>query len=148
MHPELVKALTWWREARPCKVDNVFMQTHCDGALGEPYRQRNTFMKRLCARAKVKPFGFHALRHKSAAITFVTSGLNAAQVLMGHYRAMTTDRYVRSAGLYTDHSAILAALGGSGIGQVAEGLLAKEMSQEVTTPGANCKRSIVNRMLQ
>ena len=133
MHPELVKALTWWREARPCEVDNVFMQTHCDGALGEPYRQRNTFMKRLCARAKVKPFGFHALRHKSAAITFVTSGLNAAQVLMGHYRATTTDRYVRSAGLYTDHSAIMAALGGSGIGQAVGSLLESKIPHEIAT---------------
>ena len=131
MHPELVKALTWWREARPCEVDNVFMQTHCDGALGEPYRQRSTFMKRLCTRAGVKPFGFHALRHKSAAITFVTSGLNAAQVLMGHYRATTTDRYVRSAGLYTDHSAIMAALGGSGIGQAVGSLLESKIPHEM-----------------
>lgn len=133
MHPELAKALAWWREARPCKVDNVFMQTHCDGALGEPFRQRNTFMKRLCARAGVKPFGFHALRHKSAAITFVTSGLNAAQVLMGHYRATTTDRYVRSAGLYTDHSAIMDALGGSDIGQAVCGLLKRKIPHEIAT---------------
>ena len=51
MHPELIKALAWWRDARPCTVDNVFMQTHCDGALGEPFRQRNKFMARLCERA-------------------------------------------------------------------------------------------------
>lgn len=144
MHPELVKALSWWREARPCVVDNVFMQTHCDGSLGEPYRQRNTFMKRLCERAGVRPFGFHSLRHKSAAITFVTSGLNAAQVLMGHYRATTTDRYVRSAGLYTDHSAIMAALGGSGIGQAVGGLLEKSFPHEAATSWGNCNLGACN----
>ena len=88
-------------------------------------------MERLCRKAHVKPpFGFHAIRHKSAAITFVSSGLNAAQVLMGHYRATTTDRYTKSAGLYTDQSEILSALGGSGIGQVVEDLLKTKIPQE------------------
>uniref|UniRef100_UPI002617B6B0 tyrosine-type recombinase/integrase n=1 Tax=Desulfovibrio sp. TaxID=885 RepID=UPI002617B6B0 len=48
IHPELRKALAWWREARPCKVDNVFMQIHCDGMLGEPFRQRSKLMGTLC----------------------------------------------------------------------------------------------------
>lgn len=111
------------------------MQTHCDGVLGEPFRQKRHFMHALCKRAGVKPFGLHALRHKSAAITFVTSGLNAAQVLMGHYRATTTDRYVRSAGLYTDHSAIMAALGGSGIGQAVGSLLENKFPHEHVAHG-------------
>ena len=130
MHPELVKALKWWRDARPCKVDNVFMQLQNDTFLGQPFTQRIHFMERLCRKAHVKPFGFHAIRHKSAAITFVSSGLNAAQVLMGHYRATTTDRYTKSAGLYTDQSEILSALGGSGIGQVVEDLLKTKIPQE------------------
>lgn len=127
MHPELIKALAWWRDARPCQVDHVFMQTHNDGAMGQPYRARLHFMDTLCRRAGVKPFGFHAIRHKSAAITFVSGGLNAAQVLMGHYRATTTDIYVRSAGLYADQGAILDALGQSGIGKAIPGLLEKDM---------------------
>ena len=131
MHPELVKALKWWRDARPCKVDNVFMQLQNDTFLGQPFTQRIHFMERLCRKAHVKPFGFHAIRHKSAAITFVSSGLNAAQVLMGHYRATTTDRYTKSAGLYTDQSEILSALGGSGIGQVVEDLLKTKIPQEM-----------------
>ena len=98
--------------------------------LGQPFTQRIHFMERLCRKAHVKPFGFHAIRHKSAAITFVSSGLNAAQVLMGHYRATTTDRYTKSAGLYTDQSEILSALGGSGIGQVVEDLLKTKIPQE------------------
>ena len=63
-----------------CSVDNVFMQLQNDTFLGQPFTQRIHFMERLCRKAHVKPFGFHAIRHKSAAITFVSSGLNAAQV--------------------------------------------------------------------
>lgn len=148
MHPELVRALAWWRDARPLQVENVFMQLQNDAALGQPFKQRNKLMPLLCARAGVRPFGFHALRHKAASIAFEAGGLNAAQMLMGHSRATTTDRYVRSAGLYSRQDVITDALGGSGIGLAAEELLEKEMPQEVMTPGANCKRSIVNRMLQ
>lgn len=121
------------------------MQTQCDVALGKPFRQRNKFMDRLCQRAGVKPFGFHALRHKSAAITFVSSGLNAAQVLMGHYRATTTDRYVRSAGLYTDHSAIMSALGNSEIGQAVGSLLEKSFPHEFAARGENCNPEFVTQ---
>ena len=148
MHPELVKALSWWHEARPCIVDNVFMQVHCDGSLGQPFSQRRHFMKDLCEKAEVKPFGFHAIRHKSAAITFEASGLNSAQVLMGHYRATTTDTYVKSAGLYTDQSAILSALGGSGIGSAITELLEKGMPLEGSTQEAFCTQGHVHRVIQ
>lgn len=148
MHPELMKALSWWKETRPCKVDNVFMQDHCDSAMGQPYRQRLHFMKRLCERAKVKPFGFHAIRHKSAAITFVSGGLNAAQVLMGHYRATTTDIYTRSAGLYTSQQVILDALGGSGIGQAIGGLLERQMPLELRPQEAFCSQNHVANVVQ
>jgi integrase len=129
LHPELVKALAWWFEARPCQVDNVFMQTQNESSMGLPYQQRMHFMNTLCDRAGVKRFGFHSIRHKSAAITFVSQGLGAAQILMGHYRATTTDIYVRSFGLYMDQSAIVDALGNSGIGKAASGLLESEMPQ-------------------
>jgi integrase len=165
MHPELVKALAWWRDARPRTVDNVFMQTHNDGVMGQPYRQRIHFMDTLCRRAGVKPFGFHAIRHKSAAITFTSKGLNAAQVLMGHYRATTTDIYVRSAGLYADQGVILDALGNSVIGKAVSGLLAeamplcgadmgqpvshdKEMPQKAATSEAFCTPEHVHNVLQ
>ena len=147
LHPELIRALSWWKEARPCKVDNVFMQVHCDGTRGEPYRQRRHFMNALCEKAGVKPFGFHAIRHKSAAITFEESGLNSAQILMGHYRATTTDIYVKSAGLYSGQQAILDALGGSGIGQAVGGLLEKVMPQELVTPEAFCNQDHVTNVV-
>ena len=145
MHPELVKALSWWHRARPCQVDNVFMQTQSDAYMGQPYRQRMHFMDTLCARAGVKPFGFHAIRHKSAAITFGAGGLNAAQALMGHNRATTTDGYIKSAGLYSNHDDILAALGGSGIGQVAFDLLKMKLPQDPDSPRVICNPEFVTQ---
>lgn len=148
MHPELVKALAWWHAARPCLVDNVFMQLQCDSSLGQPFRQRNKLMPILCARAGVKPFGFHALRHKAASIAFVSGGLNAAQTLMGHYRATTTDHYVRSAGLYMNQEIITDALGSSKIAYAAEELLEKVMPHKNESYEAFCKQTIVNTIVQ
>ncbi len=145
MHPELIKALLWWKEARPCKVDNVFMQTQSYSQMGEPFRAKAHFMKTLCKRAGVKPFGFHAIRHKSAAITFVASGLNSAQILMGHSRATTTDRYIKSAGLYSDQGEILAALGGSEIGQMAGDLLQSKIFQEFYNVEEKCNPEFVTQ---
>lgn len=128
MHPELIKALEWWWKVRPCQVDNVFMQTQNTTSMGLPYSQRNRFLKHLCKRAGVKPFGFHALRHKSAAVVFTETGdLNGAQLLMGHNCATTTNRYVKSAGLYARQDGIVNALGKSEIGQAVPALLQMAM---------------------
>ncbi len=45
---------------------SVFVFT--DPETGEPYTARQHYMENLCKRAKVKPFGFHAIRHLSATI--------------------------------------------------------------------------------
>jgi len=148
MHTELAKALAWWKDARPCATDNVFMQTQSKAYMGQPYRQRMHFMNTLCERAGVKPFGFHAIRHKSAAITFVAKGLSAAQILMGHSRATTTDIYVRSAGLYSDHGAILDALSESVIGKAVSDMMEKAMPLEGETPEAFCTQEHVHHILQ
>ena len=95
--------------------------------MGLPFKHRNHFMPTLCERARVKPFGFHAMRHKSAEVVFVSKGLNDTQILMGHSRATTTDLYVRSAGLYADKSMIPTALGEHTIGQSAIKLMEMEI---------------------
>ena len=164
MHPELVNALAWWQEARPCRVDNVFMQTHCAGALGLPFRHRSKFCARLCRRAGVKPFVFYSIRHVSAHLAFRDGGISAAKSLLGHYHATTTDDYLRKMGLYTDQCAIQASLSKSGIGLagadlmehlVAEGSLRherlqedKKMPREVRTHEAFCNRELVTDRLQ
>lgn len=147
MHPTLVDTLFWWRDARPCNVENVFMRLDHDSVLGEPFSTRQKLMPILCARAGVRPFGFHALRHKAAAIAFTVAGLNAAQQLMGHSRATTTDIYVRSAGLYSDNSVLVNALGENEIGQAASELFAK-IPHENEAHRVFCKQENVNSILQ
>lgn len=147
MHPTLVDALRWWQEGRPCKVENVFMRVDHDSAMGEPFTARQKLMPILCARAGVKPFGLHAIRHKAASIAFMAGGLNAAQQLMGHSRATTTDIYVRSAGLYADKQVLVDALGDSEIGVAANALFTK-IPHEGETHEAFCKRENVNNILQ
>ena len=74
-------------------------------------------------------------------------GLNAAQQLMGHARATTTDIYVRSAGLYADKQILVDALGDSGIGVAANALFTK-MPHEREAHEAFCKQENVNNILQ
>ena len=144
MHAELVKALKWWRGARPCMVNNVFMRVDHHAGLGQPFTARAQLMPKLCERAGVKPFGFHALRHKAAAVTFTTGGLNAAQALLGHSRATTTDGYVRSAGLYADMNIIPEILSNNPIGKAISEMAEEiEMPPEVRTQEAICKQALV-----
>jgi hypothetical protein len=77
----------------------------------------------------------------------VSKGLNAAQILMGHARATTTDLYVRSAGLYAPQGMILEALGNSGIGQAVGGLLEREMPRKAETSEAFCSQNHVTNMV-
>ena len=103
-------------------------------------------MHQICKKAGVKPFGFHAIRHKSAAITFSSNGLDAAQVLMGHSRASTTDLYTKSAGLCMDHMAIMDALGKSRIGQSVGALLMTNLSSGTKKPlEKNCNHEHVTQ---
>lgn len=148
MHPTLVDALRWWEEVRPCKVENVFMRLENDTALGKPYTQRLKFLSVLCARAGVRPFGFHAIRHKAASIAFMEGGLNAAQQLMGHSRATTTDIYIRSAGLYSGQEMIVDALGNSAIGQAADKLLENKMPHRGSSCEAFCNQNLVTNKVR
>jgi integrase len=145
LHSELAKGLLWWLDARPCEAETVFFQTENDLHLGEPFTHRSHFMPKLCRCAGVKPFGFHALRHKSAAIAFSAQGLGAAQMLMGHYRASTTDGYIRSFGQYADRVSAVDALANYGVG-VALGDHFQEMAmpQKLRISEAFCKSKLVN----
>jgi integrase len=146
LHPELLKALSWWHDTRPCKVDNVFFQQENDTHKGEPYKHRNRLMPALCKRAGVKPFGFHSLRRKSATIAFSAQGLGAAQMLMGHYRASTTDIYVESWGLYADRVEVVDSLGKNSVGEALGNHFSKMvMPQNLADSEAFCKPAVVNQ---
>jgi len=51
----------------------------------------------LCAKAEVKPFGFHAIRHHVSAILANTGrvSLREIQYYLRHQRPTTTDTYLR-----------------------------------------------------
>lgn len=95
----------------------------------------------------MRPFGFHSISHKAASITFNAGGLNAAQQLMGHSRATTTDIYVRSAGLYANKQLFVNAPGESGIGMAADSLFTKK-PHDLSPHEAICKQENVNYILQ
>lgn len=71
-------------------------------ATGGPYRKLQPcvryLLKRLCVKAKVKSFGFHALRHFVASRLMESNQANIVEIqqLLGHQRSTTTDLYLRS----------------------------------------------------
>jgi len=57
-------------------------------------------MERLCNRAYVKPFGFHAIRHLTASILYKKGyPLAVIQAILRHANPNTTARDIRSLGL-------------------------------------------------
>ena len=62
------------------------------------YIQKRYTMKKLCRKAGVKVFGFHAIRHHVASI-LADSGkasLNQIQKMLRHRRTTTTDKYIKT----------------------------------------------------
>ena len=135
----LAEALVWWREARPIDVPNVFMQLsnhRQDVKIGDPFKQRRALMSRLCQRAGVRHFTLHALRHKGAAIVFKSTGLSEAQLFLGHEKATTTDRYLKSVGLYNDGGEAVNAIEKNPVGQTMTELVKKAIAPKAATSEA------------
>ncbi len=110
----LREALLLWKENRPIKdTANVFLcleeSGFCQEAYGKPFKHRQRFMRDLCARAGVKHFGFHAIRHLTAS-TLYEHGCTVAdiQAVLRHQSATTTAKYVRSLGLESVRPALEA----------------------------------------
>jgi integrase len=74
-----------------------------DPDTGLPFKERQNYMGLLCNRAKVKPFGFHAIRHLSATI-LANEGLDipSIQAILRHKSPNTTARYIKSLGVSPD----------------------------------------------
>lgn len=121
---DLRAALLHWFEIRPYKTQWVFTclddtpsQHHNPG---EAFRARAHFMKTICKRAKVKPFGFHAIRHLHASILFNEgSELSVVQRQLRHTNPNTTARYLRSLGYEEEHGQkVLSVMEGRGPAKV------------------------------
>ncbi len=67
---------------------------------GERYIKRDRYMNRMCARAGVKQFGWHAIRHLSASMLgHAGVPLPTIQAILRHKDATTTSRYLHSLGV-------------------------------------------------
>jgi len=67
------------------------------------FKNRCRWIKALCKKAGVKPFGFHAIRHLSATI-LAHEGLDipSVQAILRHKNPNTTARYIKSLGVQPD----------------------------------------------
>lgn len=104
MTEELQQGLLWWSRACPVKTDSVFVclekTPFCTEYYGEPFKERRHFMGKLCEKAGVKPFGFHAIRHLSASILYdLGYSVSVIQTILRHKSPSTTERYLKSLGL-------------------------------------------------
>lgn len=74
-----------------------------DPASGLPFTERQHYMRRLCKRAGVKPFGFHGIRGLTATI-LASEGVPLPEIqhILRHTSPATTARYVRKLGFTQD----------------------------------------------
>ncbi|MHC1788252.1 tyrosine-type recombinase/integrase [Solidesulfovibrio sp.] len=76
--------------------DSQFENQH----IGKPFVSRQHWLGKLCVKAGVEPFGFHAIRHL-AAIMLYHAGYSVAtiQAMLRHENAGTTEIYLKRLGL-------------------------------------------------
>lgn len=70
---------------------------------GQPFQKRNHFMGKVCKKALVKPFGFHAIRHLAAGALYEAGYLvPTIQKVLRHQSPNTTVVYLRNHGYDVD----------------------------------------------
>jgi integrase len=112
MNTELRQTMLWLWEHRQGASNHVFtcpVEPH----RGRPYKTAAHVMKRLCKRAEVKPFGFHAIRHLAATILAQEGhSLFSIQHSLRHEKQSTTDRYLHGLGAFKEVAEALGSLAG------------------------------------
>ncbi len=142
----LLELLKRWQEERECKVDHVFYQHHNDSKTGQPFTHRSHWIPDLCEKVGVKKFTLHSIRHKAASVIFTKNGhLVDAQLLMGHKKASTTDRYVRSSGWYRPKEGIADALENSEIAKAMGFFGQKKAPSEMAVSDGERNRGLVTK---
>ena len=104
MTVDLAKALAGWLKKRIVNFEYVFVCVDKTGFTkqyyGKHFRQRLHFMGRLCHRAGVKRFGFHAIRHLTASTLYKQgNSVGVIQGILRHKSPSTTERYLKTLGL-------------------------------------------------
>ncbi len=95
---------------------------------GKRFTTRRCFMKWVCEKAEVEPFGFHAIRHYTASkLAEAGTPLPMIQAILRHKSVATTARYVRN-------------LNGGVSGQILEDVFAQDTPENpVDDNAARCK---------
>lgn len=98
MSEEIYQELLWWWKARPVKNSQyVFVVDRKGPNYGKPYKHRRRLLPKLCKRAEVKEFGYHALRRFCASMLVDGhKSLKAVQEWLGHASLRTTELYVQN----------------------------------------------------
>lgn len=121
MTPDLKRPLLAWQEkllAIPgIDKEHVFIcldeNPICEPYYGKPFSNRQHFMRRLCKKVDVKPFGFHAIRHLTASILYQKGyPLAVVQAILRHKNPNTTVRYLQTLGLEQTREALEEGLRG------------------------------------
>lgn len=99
MTEKLFEILTRRFASKDPDVPWVFWHTYTSSKTGErkkgPYRDRKKIMKSLCAKAGVKYFRFHPLRHAGASLMDDNDvPIGAIQKVLGHEKRSTTEIYL------------------------------------------------------
>lgn len=112
MNQELYKTLLWLSDNREGSSGHVFT-CPVKPFIGQAYKTAAHVMKRLCGRAQVKAFGFHAIRHLAATILAQEGhSLFSIQHSLRHEKQTTTDRYLHGLGAFKEVSEALSSLSG------------------------------------
>ena len=115
MTTELRRELLIWLEDRigqsATDKEHVFLCldkfSFCGEYYGKPFKHRQHLMTKLCKKVKVKPFGFHAIRHLTASILYKKGYPESIiQAILRHKNPNTTTRYLRTLGLEDTRSAL------------------------------------------
>ncbi|MYL85270.1 tyrosine-type recombinase/integrase [Desulfovibrio aerotolerans] len=114
---ELKDTLNEWLKLRHVNSEYVFVNlSDTEFAVkywGEPFKYRQHFMEKICKRAGVKPFGFHAIRHLTATILFrAGQPLSVIQAILRHKSPTTTARYLHGLGLGQTREALSSVMDG------------------------------------
>jgi integrase len=114
MNAEVRSAMLWLWKNRQGTSNHVFT-CPVEPFIGQPYKTAAHVMKRLCARAGVKRFGFHAIRHLAATILAQEGhSLFSIQHSLRHEKQSTTDRYLHGLGAFKEVADALGSLAGRG----------------------------------
>jgi len=107
MTKECRRALMYQWEHREPKQEAVFVQEKDfnlkHAKKGQQFTSRQHYMRKVCVKAKVRPFGFHAIRHLTAGALY-EAGYPVAtiQKVLRHQSASTTENYLKDHGYDVD----------------------------------------------